>query len=97
MTSRARTPLHIALRVAAAVIGGYAFTWGFIALGVPLLAAAGMRFGDANTLSAMLGFLVLLVAFCWAFSAPSLVRIWNVLAGGGALMTLAGWWFSRLA
>ena len=95
MTPKAHRPLQILSRIAAGVLGGYAFTWGFISLGIPLLLAAGMRFGDANTLSTMLGFLVFLGAFCWAFAASGLARIWTVLAGAGALMTLAGWWLSR--
>jgi len=53
-------------RTAAALLGGYAFTWGF---------------------SAILGFLVFLCAFLWAFAGRSLVRVWAVLAGGGLLMT----------
>jgi hypothetical protein len=43
----------------------------------------------------MLGFLVFLAAFCFAFIAARLARVWTVLAGGGALMSLAGWWLSR--
>jgi len=78
--------LHVALRIAAAVLGGYAFTWGFIALGVGLLFAAGMPFHDAEHLSSILAFLVYLAVFCWAFAARSLPRVWAVLAGGGALM-----------
>ena len=94
--SQPHTPLHIASRVAAGVLGGYAFTWGFITLGMPLLAAAGMSFGDARSLTGMLAFVVLLVVFCWAFAAARLARVWAVLAGGGASMTLAGWWLARL-
>ena len=40
----------ILVRIAAAVFGGYAFTWGFIALGVVLMFAAGMEFHDAEHL-----------------------------------------------
>ncbi|OGA80117.1 MAG: iron uptake protein [Burkholderiales bacterium RIFCSPHIGHO2_01_FULL_63_240] len=74
-------------RTAAALLGGYAFTWGFIALGMALLFSAGMDFHDAEHLSAILGFLVFLCAFLWAFAGRSLVRVWAVLAGGGLLMT----------
>ena len=38
----------------------------------------------------MLGFLVFLAAFCWAFIAASLTRVWVVLAGGGALHDRGG-------
>lgn len=77
---------HLVLRIAAAVLGGYAFTWGFIALGVAGLFAAGMEFHDAENLSSILGLLVFLVVFLWAFAARGLPRVWLVLAGGGALM-----------
>lgn len=77
----------IASRIAAGLLGGYAFTWGFIALGIGLLFAAQMEFHDAEALGYIVGFLVFLMAFLWAFSAASVKRVWLVLAGGGALMT----------
>jgi len=86
---------HIASRVGASILGAYLFTWGFIALGSAALLAAGLEFHEATNLAAMLGFLVFLAAFCFAFIAASLARVWLVLAGGGALLTFAGWWLSR--
>ncbi|CAB5711976.1 Uncharacterised protein [Delftia tsuruhatensis] len=77
----------ILVRIATAVFGGYAFTWGFIALGVALMFAAGMEFHDAEHLGYILGFLVFLAVFLWAFAARSLPRVWAVLAGGGIAMT----------
>ncbi len=86
-TSLAPRPrLHIALRIAAAVLGGYAFTWGFMALGMAGLFALGLEFHDAESLSAIVGILLYLAVFLWAFAARSLRRVWLVLAGGGALM-----------
>src|SRR5690606_27450799 len=70
--------LHLALRLACALLGGYAFTWGFIALG--------MEFHDAEHLSSMLGLLLYLAVFLWAFAARSLRRAAWVLLGGGAVM-----------
>jgi hypothetical protein len=87
--------LHIVSRIAAGMLGGYAFTWGFIALGIGLLFAAGMPFHDAESLSYILAFLIFLIAFLWAFAAASLARVWLVLAGGGALMTGAAWLVQR--
>jgi len=78
-----------ALRIAAAVLGGYAFCWGFIAITVTAGYALGMKFHDAEHLGSILGFLLYLWAFCWAFITPSLARAWIVLAGGGAAMTAA--------
>jgi len=83
--------LHVASRVGASLLGAYAFVWGFTSLGTALGVAAGMPFGDAYTLLRLLAFLVFLVAFCWAFTARSLPKVWLCLGGGGALMTLAGW------
>ncbi|HEX2009983.1 MAG TPA: iron uptake protein [Roseateles sp.] len=89
------TPLRIASRVAASLLGGWAFVWGFVALGVALLLAAGMRYGEALTLVYLLAFLIYLGALLWAFAAASLARVWIVLAGGGALMTGAAWLLTR--
>jgi hypothetical protein len=86
MSTRAVSRLQVASRIAAGVFGGYAFTWGFVALGVGVLFAAGMPFHDAEALSFIVGFLVFLTMFCWAFAAGSVTRAWLVLAGGGALM-----------
>lgn len=96
MASASNSSWHVASRVAASTLGGYAFTWGFIALGAMLLFAVGMSLDEASSLASMLGFLVFLAVFCWAFIAPSLARVWWVLAGGGGLMSLAGWWLSRV-
>lgn len=95
MATSAVPRLHIVSRIAAGVLGGYAFTWGFIALGIGLLFAAQMEFHDAEALGYILGFIVFLTAFLWAFVAASVKRVWLVLAGGGALMTGAAWLVQR--
>jgi hypothetical protein len=92
--SRQRSAWHIVSRVCAGLLGSYAFTWGFIALLSTSLLHAGLEFHEATDLAFMLGFLVFLTALCFAFVARSLTRVWLVLAGGGASMTLAGWWLS---
>lgn len=84
------TRLHLPARIAAAVVGGYAFAWGFIAAGASLLYAAGMGFHDAEFLASLLGVLAFLVVFLWAFAARRLWVVWAVLAGGGALLAGAG-------
>lgn len=89
------TRLHVASRVAASLLGGYAFVWGFATLGISLLVAAGMAYDEAQTLIYLLAFLVFLAAFCWTFAAASLARVWAVLAGGGAAMSAAAWALSR--
>lgn len=89
MTSAIASPsprLALLFRLAAAFLGGYAFCWGFIALGVAGLYALGLPFHDAEHLSSMLAVLIYLGVLLWAFAARSLRRVWVVLAGGGALM-----------
>lgn len=76
----------LAARIAGAVLGGYAFTWGLIALGMALLFAAGLEFHDAENLTAFVGFLAFTAVFLWAFAAKTVVRVWLVLAGGGIAM-----------
>ena len=83
------TPAQIALRIAAAVLGGYALCWGFTALATAGLYALGMVLRDAEQLASMLALLLYLVAFLWAFTARSALRVWAVLAGGGATMAVA--------
>lgn len=95
MSSLPLSRLHVASRVAASLLGGYAFVWGFVTLGISLLVAAGMAYAEAQTLVYLLAFLVFLAAFCWTFAAASLARVWAVLAGGGAAMTAAAWALSR--
>lgn len=95
MASVAFSRWHVTSRVLAGVVGSYVFTWGFIALLATSLLSLGVEFHEATNLAAMLGFLVYLGAFCYAFVAEALGRVWFILAGGGALMTLAGWWLSR--
>jgi hypothetical protein len=82
---------QIASRIAAAVLGGWAFTWGFVSLAVAGLVAAGQPYTEAHTAAMLLAFIVFLVAFCWSFAAASITRVWAVLAGGAALMTVAAW------
>ena len=81
---------HAALhRLAAALFGGYAFTWGFTTLGVTGLVALGIDFHEAETALLLLAFLVFLPLFLWAFAAPSLARVWALLGGGAVLMSAA--------
>ncbi len=95
MRLHAPSPWHIASRVAASLLGGYAFVWGFATLGVALMLRAGMPYDDAQTLAYLLAFLVFLAAFCWSFAAASLARVWLTLAAGGAAMTAAAWLLTR--
>lgn len=86
-----RTRLSVLHRIAAALFGGYAFTWGFTALGVAGLVALGVDFHEAEKALLLLAFLVFLPVFLWAFAAASLARVWVVLCGGAVFMTAAAW------
>lgn len=86
------------LRVGAAVLGGYAFAWGLVALATCGLFAAGLDFHDAEFLGAVVGLLGYLAVFLWAVATPRLARAWAVLLMGGALMAaLASYLQSLLA
>lgn len=75
--------------MAAAIVGGYAFAWGFTALGVAGLVALGTAYHEAEAAAHMLAFLLFLAVFLWAFAAAGLGRVWLVLGGGALLMTAA--------
>jgi len=90
-------PGPVVSRIAASVLGGWAFVWGCVTLGIALLLRAGLTYADARTLTYLLAFLVYLAAFCWAFAARSAWRVWGVLLGGGAAMTALAAWLVRAA
>jgi hypothetical protein len=84
-------PVLIASRIAASLLGGWSFVWGFVTLSIAAQVALGQPYNEAHTASMLLAFLVFLVVFCWAYAATSLARVWAVLVGGALLMTGAGW------
>jgi hypothetical protein len=86
----------LASRIAAALLGGYAFAWGLNALLTASLFAAGLEFHDAEFLGGALGILAFLVIFLSAFVVRRVVRLWIVLVCGGALMTGAASWVQHL-
>lgn len=82
-----RAPLALISRIGAAILGGYAFCWGFIAIAHSGLYALGMPFHDAEHLSAILGLLLFLVVFLWTFAARRVGVSWAILLTGGGVMT----------
>lgn len=88
---RSLTTTHIINRVAAALLGGYSFTWGLCALVITVAVSLGAGFHEAEQGAYLLAFLVFLAAFLWAFACAQLPRVWFTLAGGGAVMTAAAW------
>jgi hypothetical protein len=91
LMAQAQHWLPLSSRVAAALFGGYLFTWGFTALLVASTLATGGDYEEGLTLANMLAFIVFLCVFLWAFAAASVTRVWLVLAGGGAAMTAVAW------
>lgn len=83
--------LRIAARTGAAVLGGYAFTWGFIAACTALAVKLGMDFHDAEFLASALGLLLFLAVFLGTVACRrGALLLWGVLLGGGALLAAAG-------
>ncbi len=91
MTVPRASRLQIVNHVAAAIVGGYAFTWGFISLAIGVLFFAGLDFHDAESLASLVGYLVFLTMFLWTFGTRRLnvLKLWIVLVGGGGLMAAA--------
>lgn len=83
--------LPIVSRVAASLLGGWAFVWGFACLSIAGQVALGQSYDEAYTATMLLAFLVFLGVFCWAFAAGSLARVWSVLVGGAVAMSGAAW------
>ena len=79
----------LAARILLAVLSGYAFCWGVIALFAAGTFPLGAELHDGETLGSILALLLYPAAFLWAFAARSLWRVCAVLVGGGALMATA--------
>ncbi len=75
-------------RIAAAILGGYAFTYAFTAALARLLPLAK---GDALIVATLLSFAVYTGAILWAFACRSALRAWVGLATAGPL-ALIGFW-----
>lgn len=73
------------LRVLGAVLGGYAFSSGLVALTAVALPLVGLARSEAVLLAAMLGFVLYLLVLLWAFAERRLWRVWLVLIGGAIL------------
>lgn len=82
-------------RIAASLLGGYIFVWGFIALGISIGLCLGVAYSEVQMLMLLLAFFVFLGAFLWSFVTKGLWRLWLVLAGGGVLMTGAAWLITK--
>lgn len=81
----------IAARIFASLLGGYLFSWGIVTFGITASVALGAAYDQAYLAFRMLGFLVLLCAFLWAYLARNLTLLFAVLFGGGAVLTAVAW------
>ncbi|MBX3302867.1 MAG: DUF3649 domain-containing protein [Nitrospira sp.] len=87
MGKRTRSPLswkHVASRVGAAALGGYAFTYAFTACLTLLLP---LPRTEALLTAAMLSFLLYAGAIIWAFTAATPWRAWLGLLAPTAVFT----------
>lgn len=82
---------HLLGRLAASLLGSYAFVWGLVSLLCALALALGVPYDDALQLASWLGLLAFVAAVCVAFVVRRLALVWSWLAGGGAMMTCAAW------
>lgn len=87
--------VNVVSRIAAAVLGGYAFVWGFTTLLIAVALSLRLPYGDAQTTAYLLAFLVFLGVFLWSFAARRVGLVWAVLAGGGVTMTTLAWGLTR--
>jgi hypothetical protein len=92
MPVRFHLAANLALRLVAALPGGYAFTWSAMSALIATLFGCGMDFHDAEQLAAMLGLLLYPGIVLWAFVAIRVTRLWLVLIGASAVMSGAAWW-----
>ncbi|MGE8279084.1 MAG: iron uptake protein [Stenotrophomonas sp.] len=81
--------LQILLRVLAAILGGYVFAWGTVALATSLLFAARLDFHDAEFLGAFIGLIAYVLVFLWSIATQRVLRVGLVLLGLGLLMAAA--------
>jgi len=84
--------LNIALRIVAAVLGGYALTAACAALlAVALPTLTPLHRGEAVILAAMLGFPLYVCTLMWGLLEPRLSRISGVTLGGACVIQVLAW------
>tara|TARA_B100000676_G_scaffold297378_1_gene338975 strand:+ start:592 stop:1038 length:447 start_codon:yes stop_codon:yes gene_type:complete len=82
--------------VVTAFLGGYLFTWGFVALTVTSTVTLGWGFHTAEHTAFLLAFPVFLLVFFWLFLSRKTLLTHAVAYGGGVLMTAASVWLQSM-
>lgn len=85
---------EILLRTATGFVGGWAFTWGFVTLGIVALVASGVGFDDAQTGVYLIAFLLYLTLLLWSFASRRPWRTGSIILAGALSMSVAAWWWS---
>lgn len=90
----ARAFLQVALRLVAAIVGGFGVTSLAVSAGTAVLVRCGLPGAEAVVTAAMSGFLLYLAILLWGLACASVARLCCALCAGGA--ALGGlWWMAR--
>jgi hypothetical protein len=82
--------------VITAFLGGYLFTWGFVALTVTSTVTLGWGFHTAEHTAFLLAFPVFLLVFFWLFLSRKTLLTHAVAYGGGVVMTATSVWLQSM-
>lgn len=76
----------VSVKILIAILGGYAFTSGYVAFLSIMLAKYGMKIGEALMLSAMTGLIVYLGVILWMFSTQHVLRTSIIIVSVAAII-----------
>lgn len=73
------TAIQVSTKILIAILGGYAFTSGYVALSSVFLVKLGMQMGEAVILNGMLGFIVYLGVILWVLTTAKIWRTSTII------------------
>lgn len=82
------TPARISVQILTAIVGGYAFTSGYVAVLSIVLARLGMARGEAVVLSGMTGFIIYLFIIVCVFTSPKLWQSSAIVSASSIAMII---------
>lgn len=85
---------EILLRTTTGLIGGWAFTWGFVTFGIVALVASGVGYEDAQLGLHLLAFLIYLALLCWSVATRRPLRAAFTILAAAAALSVAAWFGS---